>query len=275
MTALLDRTSEVAKMAGAEVIRLDANTGKAYALLLGLRHAHNMGCTAAVMLDADGQHDPREIPRVAGLVMEGKADLVIGSRFLRKNNGIPRYRQVGQKTLDLFTNIGAKSKVTDSQSGFRAISCKALENLDFRSDGYNVESDMINHFSKLGLTIQEVPISVKYDVPNKHKKNPVSHGVGVLTQLVNLIGYRRPLLLFGIPGFAFVISGMAAEILGIRRVLYRRGIFPLWSCHRECIYPDYGDAPGSCRIDPEYAGDDNEGHTPLIFLFRVESDEKN
>jgi glycosyltransferase involved in cell wall biosynthesis len=207
-----DRTSEVAKMAGAEVIRLDANTGKAYALLLGLRHARNMGCTTAVMLDGDGQHDPREIPRVAGLVMEGKADLVIGSRFLKKNNEIPKYRQVGQKTLDLFTNMGANSKVTDSQSGFRAISCKALENLDFRSDGYNVESDMINHFSKIGLTIHEVPISVRYDVPNKHKKNPVSHGVGVLTQLINLIGYRRPLLLFGIPGFVFIVGGMVAEI---------------------------------------------------------------
>ena len=207
----LDRTSEVAKMAGAEVIRLDANTGKAYALLLGLRHAHNMGCTAAVMLDADGQHDPREIPRVASMVLDGKADLVIGSRFLKKNNGIPRYRQVGQKTLDLFTNIGANSKVTDSQSGFRAISCKALENLDFKSDGYNVESDMINHFSKLGLIIQEVPISVKYDVPHKHKKNPVSHGVGVLTQLVNLIGYRRPLLLFGLPGLVFIVGGLVTE----------------------------------------------------------------
>jgi glycosyltransferase involved in cell wall biosynthesis len=205
-----DRTSEIAKLAGAEVIRLDANTGKAYALLLGLRHAHNMGCTTAVMLDADGQHDPREIPRVAGLVMDGKADLVIGSRFLRKNNGIPRYRQLGQKTLDLFTNIGAESKVTDSQSGFRAISCKALENLDFRSDGYNVESDMINHFSKLGLSIQEVPISVKYDDPNQHKKNPVSHGVGVFTQLISLIGYRRPLLLFGVTGGMLVVAGLIA-----------------------------------------------------------------
>jgi glycosyltransferase involved in cell wall biosynthesis len=205
-----DRTSEVAKLAGAEVIRLDANTGKAYALLLGLRHAHNMGCTTAVMLDADGQHDPREIPRVAGLVIEGKADLVIGSRFLKKNNGIPKYRQLGQKTLDLFTNMGANSKVTDSQSGFRAISYKALENLDFKSDGYNVESDMINHFSELGLSIQEVPISVKYDVPNKHKKHPVSHGVGVLTQLINLIGYRRPLLLFGVTGSVLVVAGLIA-----------------------------------------------------------------
>ena len=146
-----DRTAEVAKLAGAEVIQLEHNTGKAYAILLGLKRARETGCTVAVMLDADGQHDPREIQRVAGMVSAGKADLVIGSRFLEKNGGIPAYRQVGQKILDLFTNMGAKTKVTDSQSGFRALSRKALDNLDFRSDGYNIESDMIAHFSALGL----------------------------------------------------------------------------------------------------------------------------
>ena len=97
MTALLTGPLKLPKLAGAEVIRLDANTGKAYALLLGLRHAHNMGCTAAVMLDADGQHDPREIPRVAGLVMEGKADLVIGSRFLGKTTGFPGTARWGRR----------------------------------------------------------------------------------------------------------------------------------------------------------------------------------
>jgi glycosyltransferase involved in cell wall biosynthesis len=205
-----DRTAEVAKLAGADVIRLDHNTGKAYALLLGLRHARNTGCTVAVMLDADGQHDPSEIQRVAGLVSIGKADLVIGSRFLYKNRGIPPYRQFGQKTLDIFTNIGSKAKVTDSQSGFRALSCQALDNLDFRSDGYNIESDMIAHFSAVGLPIMEVPISVNYDVPNKHKKHPLTHGMGVLTRLINLIAYKRPLLLFGILGASFVIIGLLA-----------------------------------------------------------------
>jgi glycosyltransferase involved in cell wall biosynthesis len=203
-----DRTAEVAKLAGAEVLQLDHNTGKAYAVLLGLRHARETGCTVAVMLDADGQHNPREIQRVAGLVEEGKADLVIGSRFLEKNGGIPEYRQIGQKILDIFTNMGAKTKVTDSQSGFRALSLKALDNLDFKSDGYNVESDMISHFSAQGLSIREVPISVSYDVPNKHKKHPVTHGVGVLTRLITLVGYRRPLLLFGLPGGCFVIGGI-------------------------------------------------------------------
>lgn len=205
-----DRTAEVAKLAGADVVRLEKNTGKAYALLLGLRHARETGCTVAVMLDADGQHDPGEIQRVAGLVSIGKADLVIGSRFLEENRKIPPYRQIGQKTLDLFTNLGAKTKVTDSQSGFRALSRQALDNLDFKSDGYNVESDMIAHFSAMGLPIMEVPISVTYDVPNKHKLNPVSHGVGVLTRLVDQILYRRPLLLFGLPGIFFITFGLFA-----------------------------------------------------------------
>jgi glycosyltransferase involved in cell wall biosynthesis len=203
-----DRTAEVAKLAGADVIRLEYNTGKAYALLIGLRHARETGCTIAVMLDADGQHDPKEIQRVAGLVRAGKADFVIGSRFLGKKGRIPPYRQLGQKILDFFTNISAKTSVTDSQSGFRALSSKALDNLDFKSDGYNIESDMIAHFAKLGIPIMEVPISVTYDVPNKHKKHPVTHGVGVLTRLINLITYQRPLLMFGIPGLIFVIIGL-------------------------------------------------------------------
>jgi glycosyltransferase involved in cell wall biosynthesis len=203
-----DRTAEVAQLAGADVVRLSHNTGKAYALLLGLRHARETGCRVAVMLDADGQHNPSEIQRVARLVSIGKADLVIGSRFLESNREIPVYRQFGQKTLDLFTNLGAQSRVTDSQSGFRALSCQALDNLDFKSDGYNVESDMIAHFSAMGLPIMEVPISVSYDVPNKHKKNPVSHGVGVFTRLIDQILYRRPLLMFGLPGIFFITIGI-------------------------------------------------------------------
>jgi len=205
-----DHTAEVAKLAGAEVIKLDYNTGKAYALLLGLRHARDAGCNVVVMLDSDGQHDPKDIQRIVGDIRAGKADLVIGSRFLEKNRGIPVYRQLGQKTLDLFTNFGAKTKVTDSQSGFRAMSCKALDNLDFKSDGYNIESDMIAHFSSKGLKITEVPISVNYDVPHKHKKHPVTHGIGVFTRLVNLIVYERPMLMFGIPGGCFVIIGLIA-----------------------------------------------------------------
>jgi len=207
-----DRTAEVARLAGAEVIRLEQNTGKAYALLLGLKSSREMGCQACVMLDADGQHHTHDIPRLASWAMNGSADLVIGSRFLEKNGHIPIYRQVGQKTLDLFTNIGSNQKVTDSQSGYRALSRKALDYIDFNSNGYNLESDMIAHFVAKGLVLKEIPIDIRYDVPNKHKKNPVTHGMGVLARLVTMISYRRPLIAFGIPGFVMIVGGMAAEI---------------------------------------------------------------
>ena len=78
----LDKTAEVAELAGAEVIRLDRNYGKAYALMRGLERAKELDCSVVVMLDADGQHDPDEIPRVVNPVLRGEADMVIGSRFL-------------------------------------------------------------------------------------------------------------------------------------------------------------------------------------------------
>jgi glycosyltransferase involved in cell wall biosynthesis len=77
-----DRTTEVAKFAGAEVIRLEQSTGKSYAILLGLRRAREENCHVAVAIDADGRHNPMEIERLAGHVLSGRADLVIGSRYL-------------------------------------------------------------------------------------------------------------------------------------------------------------------------------------------------
>lgn len=80
--------------------------------------------------------------------------------------------------------------------------------MDFESDGYSIESDMISHLSAKNLIIKEVPISVRYDVANKHKKHPVFHGFGVLSDLIGLIGYKRPLLFFGVPGFICFVAGL-------------------------------------------------------------------
>jgi glycosyltransferase involved in cell wall biosynthesis len=208
----LDWTFGVAELAGAEVIRIPENSGKANAELIGLKHARDIGCKAAVTMDGDGQHIEAYIPAVVQPVLEGKADLVIGSRFLTKGNGVPSHRRMGQKTLDIFTKIGSRNSCTDSQSGFRALSPKALENLDFTSYGYGIESDMITHFMGRGLILEEVPITIRYDVPHSHKKDFLSHGFSVLGGIINLISYKRPLLAFGIPGFLLFICGV---IIGI------------------------------------------------------------
>jgi glycosyltransferase involved in cell wall biosynthesis len=208
----LDKTGQIASLAGADVIRIGKNQGKANAVMSGLHQAREMCPDVVVMLDADGQHDTAEIPKVIKPILEGKADLVIGSRFLETENKVPKYRRIGQKSLDYAQNIGSTFKTTDSQSGFRALSKKSLENLDFYSEGYNIESDMIRYFYERGLTIIEVPISVRYNVPYIHKQNPLEHGWNLISNVIGFIGYRRPLLLFGLLGTIFTIVGV---ILGL------------------------------------------------------------
>jgi glycosyltransferase involved in cell wall biosynthesis len=204
-----DRTSELAVLAGAEVMRLEKNQGKAAALMAGFKRCSELSPKCVVMIDGDGQMDPALIPVVAAPVLAGEADLVIGSRFIGENKAdIPAYRIFGQKLLNRATNIGSQQKITDSQSGFRALSPRALENMGFASKKYNVESDMIAHFISRGLVIKEVPITVRYDVPNGHKQKPISHGYSVLSRMITYIGYKRPLLLFGIPGAILFLSGL-------------------------------------------------------------------
>jgi len=76
---------------------------------------------------------------------------VIGSRLMGNGHKIPAYRRFGQKMLNRFTNVGAKEKLTDTQSGFRAMNMQGVRNMDFNSDGYGLESGMIVHFAARGL----------------------------------------------------------------------------------------------------------------------------
>lgn len=210
-----DRTTEIARRAGATVIVLPENRGKAYTLFKGLDAARSLNPDIVVLMDADGQNNPAEIPALVAPIIRNEADLVIGSRFLSTSSEIPAYRKIGQKTLNYATNVQSEYEGTDSQSGFRALNRKAQDHFDFASEGYNIESDMISHFMQKGLAIVEVPISVRYDVPNKHKKNPLTHGYDILANLIGEIGYRRPLMFFGSLGILCIIAGATAGFWAI------------------------------------------------------------
>jgi len=203
-----DRTASIAAASGADVVRLENNSGKAKALLEGFEYCKRFHPDAVIMIDGDGQMDPDLIPAVVRPILEEGADLVIGSRYLDKVAKIPFKRKIGQKILNSATNMSSNNSVTDSQSGYRALSKKALDNMDFESDAYNIESDMIVHFAEKGLVIKEVPITVRYDVPYGHKKNPWTHGIDVLSRIIGYVGYRRPLLLFGVPGILLMMIGL-------------------------------------------------------------------
>lgn len=201
-----DATADLARAAGGEVVRLERNRGKAGAVMAGFAAALARGYEVVVMLDADGQHLPGEVPQVLAPVLAGEADLVVGSRFLETKSEIPRYRVLGQKTLNLFTALGAGVTLTDTQSGFRALGPAALARLDFASDGYSLESDMIAHFAACDLRIAEVPISCRYDVPNMHKKNAVLHGIEIVRAMSSAIVVRQRRA-FGLVGVPLVVTG--------------------------------------------------------------------
>ncbi len=177
-----DKTVDVAKLAGAEIINHATNLGKGEALKSGFSAIGD--ADVVVTIDADGQHNPDEIPSLIKPIIEDGADLVNGSRYINgPEENTPAYRRVGQQVLDNATNISAGIKVTDSQSGFRAFSPAACKVFRFYDTGFGIESEMLVDVAEAGLKIVEVPITVRYDVDGS-TKNPVTHGVGVLLKII-------------------------------------------------------------------------------------------
>jgi len=203
-----DLTAKISELSGAKVISMDVNQGKAAAVMRGFHYAHDNDYDILVMLDGDGQNNPDEMPLLIAPLLEESADIVVGSRFMKLGYAIPAYRQVGQKVLNLATNISSGGNASDTQSGFRALNRQCLEMLlSLESEGFGIESDMLNLASDMELRLAEVPISVEYSVPKGHSKNPVSHGVGLLRMIVKAMSYRRPLFLFGSLGIIMIIFG--------------------------------------------------------------------
>lgn len=211
-----DRTADLAQAAGAIVVRQVHNGGKARALNAGFLMAQIFKPDVIICLDGDAQHEPAEIPNLIRPILDGQADVVIGSRFLDLKSEIPKWRQVGQHTLTFVTNTLSGVRVTDSQSGFRAFSPGAAEALKFSTEGLSVESEMQFLFEPSKLRVTEVPISVKYLDGNK--RNPVLHGLQVLNGVFNLITRGRPLLFISLPGLLLSSLGLLAGFFVILKI---------------------------------------------------------
>jgi len=214
----VDRTSEVAKLAGAYVIRNNHNKGKASAVKKGFRFAFEKGYDAVVFLDGDGQHNPEEIPLVLNPILDGKADVSLGFRY-GDNTEMPLWRRFGKRVLDYATGV-AGAHITDSQCGFRAFNRKAIEVMakELRSDGFSVESEELILMKKFGLKHAEVPITCRYNgLPKTSTKNPVSHATSVINALVFLVGEKHPLLFLGLTGLILFIIGLSVGLWTIWR----------------------------------------------------------
>ena len=158
----VDRTSEMARAAGAEVIDLSCNLGIGGAVQTGFLYALENRYDAAIQFDGDGQHRADEIIKIFGpFIIEGGWDMVVGSRFLSESGFTSSFqRRIGAKILSFVVSVLTGKRITDTTSGFRAYSRKAIEFFagSYPEDYPEVEAFILAH--KKGLAVREVPAEI-------------------------------------------------------------------------------------------------------------------
>ncbi|QQS17673.1 glycosyltransferase family 2 protein [Candidatus Saccharibacteria bacterium] len=163
-----DTTAIEAAKGGATVVNHILNSGAGGATLTGLAYARQNGYDIAATMDADGQHAPKDVLAGIAQLNRDNADLLIGSRLIN-SEGMSKTKIIGNKGLGIITYILFGINSTDSQSGLRIYSRRAIEMLDWRTTGYEFCSEMLWRAKQIGLTIDEFPIQAIYTDYSKGK----------------------------------------------------------------------------------------------------------
>jgi glycosyltransferase involved in cell wall biosynthesis len=156
-----DGTSDQARAAGADVIRLHKNSGKGAALRCGWRHAHELGFTWVLMLDGDGQHAAGDIPNFFTRANAGDAKLIVGNR-MDDTRRMPPARRWANRWMSRRISHLAGVDLPDSQCGFRLAHLETLLNLSIRANRFEVESAMLIAFLTAGMNVAFVPVQTIY-----------------------------------------------------------------------------------------------------------------
>jgi glycosyltransferase involved in cell wall biosynthesis len=211
-----DLTAKIGERLGADVVRHERNSGYGVAIKSLFERARELGADVLVTLDGDGQHDPLEIPNVVKPIVDGVADVVIGSRFIdiRGAEEMPMYRRFGAKLITKMVNGSAKNGVSDAQSGFRAYNRRAIERLSVIESGMGASVEILLEASRKSLKICEVPSTCKYYNGKKSTstEHPMRHGAGVVMSLIRLVVEEKPLMVLGFPGILFLFAGISFGI---------------------------------------------------------------
>jgi glycosyltransferase involved in cell wall biosynthesis len=155
-----DRTARVAASAGATVVSFGGHQGLGAAVRCGLAHAHERGAVAVAFCDADEEYAPEEIERVVGPILEGRADYVVGSRFAGETRRMQPLRIAGNVALTRLLSFVARRRITDGQSGFRALSASAAAAAEIIHD-FNYAQVLTLDLLGKGFRYEEAPISYR------------------------------------------------------------------------------------------------------------------
>ena len=204
-----DLTSKIAEELGVIVINHEKNLGYGAAIRSIFLKSRDLDGDILVTFDADGQHRVDDINKVINPIINGKSDLVIGSRFLDESEKeVPQYRKVGIKVITKITNATIKKQLTDSQSGFRAYSKKVLTELNPSDAGMGISTEILIKASSKNFRISEVPIKITYS-GDTSTHNPISQGSSVIISTIKYTSIEHPLKFYGIPSLIFFIIGLS------------------------------------------------------------------
>jgi glycosyltransferase involved in cell wall biosynthesis len=171
-----DRTSEISRAEGVHVARLERNCGHGIALRVGYQLARDHGARVIVTLDADGQWDPKELPRVLAPIARDEADFVIGSRVLGSAETDDSFRQAGVHVFAALVRLLTGAKVTDTSSGYRVMRAEVTATVRQEQVQYQTSELLIGAIFQ-GYRIGEVPIVMHKRAAGESKKgNNVLYG---------------------------------------------------------------------------------------------------
>jgi glycosyltransferase involved in cell wall biosynthesis len=185
-----DETADVARKAGAVVLRHPINRGQGAALQSGIVLALLRGADVVVTFDADGQHVAADVPRLVDPVARGAADVALGSRFLGGTSDVPAFRRLLLKAAVVFTRMTTGLAVTDAHNGLRALSRQAAETIRIRQDRMAHASEIVSEIRRHGLRFVEVPITVLYTDYSRRKGQSALGAFRILLDLLVGKGVR-------------------------------------------------------------------------------------
>ncbi len=157
-----DNTASLAKKQKVTVLTHKINRGLGASLGTGLAYAKSIKSDYAITFDSDGQHDPRNILSVLTPLLTNQADVVIGSRTLGNKQDMPLLRRINNQAFNWLTFLLFGTSTTDSLSGFRGFSQKAIQKLKLKTERMEVSNEFFNEIKRNNLKFAEVPIKVIY-----------------------------------------------------------------------------------------------------------------
>lgn len=217
-----DETRARALAAGAFVVSHDGNRGYGAALQTIFTHADEVGVDHLVVLDGDGQHDPADIPRFVETQLDSGAEIVVGNRFgPTAETEIPLYRRAGLSVVNLLTNLSlgiarSDSRITDTQSGFRAYDSRAVRSLAAGTEigeRMGVSTDILYHARRRDYDVAEVGTTIRYDEEATSSYHPLVHGYMLVANVLRIVRWERPLLALGVPGGLLAVFGLGASVV--------------------------------------------------------------